>query len=65
MKKVCLSGVTLCLVMFASCKNFMKSAEVQNEIQAAISYANAEVYTITVDYEGSNGVENCRYMPLL
>ncbi len=56
MKKVCLSGVTLCLVLFASCKNFMKSAEVQDEIQAAISYANAEVYTITVDYEGSNGV---------
>ncbi|MBR3645267.1 MAG: hypothetical protein IKN54_02520, partial [Lachnospiraceae bacterium] len=40
----------------ASCDNFLKGSDVQNELKAAISYANADVYLITVDYEGSNGV---------
>ena len=43
-------------MLLSSCHNFLKSGEVRDEIEAAISYANATTYPISVDYNGNTGV---------
>ena len=51
-----LGGVLLLVLCLASCNNFLKADQVKNDIEAAIAYANAPSYTITVDYPGVSGV---------
>ena len=49
----------MCLVSlfsFISCENFLKGAQVKSEIEAAIAYANAPTYTITVESGDNSGV---------
>ena len=50
-----LGGAFLCIV-FASCENFLKAADTQKQIEAAIAYANASTYRINVDYPEGTGV---------
>ena len=44
------------LIVFSSCDNFLKGEEVKSEIEAAIAYANAPSYTITVESGDNSGV---------
>ncbi len=63
MKKNCLlfkcirGGVLLiCSLFLASCENFLNGAEIKDEIEAQIAYANSPAYKIRVDYPESRGV---------
>ena len=44
------------LLLFTSCDNFLKSAQIKDEIEKAIAYNNAPSYTILIDYPESSGV---------
>ena len=44
------------LIVFSSCDNFLKGEEVKSEIEAAIAYANAPSYTISVESGDNSGV---------
>ena len=58
-KHVKFQSILLCFVLpfiFSSCENFLKGAQVKSEIEAAIAYANAPSYTITVDSGDNSGV---------
>ena len=42
-------------LIFTSCKGFMNAGETQNQIEAAIAYANAHSYTIKVENSKNHG----------
>ena len=48
-------GISL-LVILSSCENFLNGANVKDEIEASIAYANAPSYTISIDYPESCGI---------
>ena len=56
MKKIYGGVLFLCILMLTSCQNFLNGDEVRELVESAIKYANADTYTITVDYEGRNGI---------
>ena len=42
--------------VLTSCDSFLNSEKIKNEIEASIAYANADSYTIRVEYAQSSGV---------
>ena len=49
---VILTGLTF---LFTSCENFMKATSTKEELERALEYANADSYSITVDYKENTG----------
>ncbi|MBR5401507.1 MAG: hypothetical protein IK102_06825 [Treponema sp.] len=49
-------GWLLTAITFTSCQNFLKGSETKQELQRAIDYANAQKYTIKVNYQNKTGV---------
>ena len=49
---VILTGLTF---LFTSCDNFMKATSTKEELERALEYANADSYSITVDYKENTG----------
>ncbi len=50
-----LEGAFLCILL-SGCNNFLTASTTKQEIESAISYANASSYTIKVDYPTNTGV---------
>ncbi|MEE3314429.1 MAG: hypothetical protein VZR56_09765, partial [Treponema sp.] len=51
-----LGGGLIAAFGLASCENFLNGAEIKKEIEDEIAYANADSYTIRVDYPKGRGV---------
>ncbi len=48
--------IFLCITLFASCENFLKAKETQQQIEASIAYANADSYKIIFKSEKNSGI---------
>ena len=50
-----LGGVLLCIALFASCENFLKGADVKNQLEDAIEIANSSPITYYVIADKDSG----------